>query len=269
MIKPELHINIDHIATVRNARGTIEPSPLETVKLIEGTKAMGITTHLREDRRHIRDSDIEEIDAYLRNSRLGLTFEMGATEEIRAICLKTQAKLATLVPEKRQELTTEGGLDVKAQKKFLTEFIKPIQANGTKISMFIDPVTEQIEVSRDIGAEYIELHTGTYANLFIQYHGDLAAIGAFYNLAQRAKLKFTDLVSPLQEEVRRIKEAVAYAQSIGLKTNLGHGLTIANLPPLLSELEDIRELHIGHSIIANALYYGLGRIIGDFTQAII
>jgi len=137
-VKPELHINIDHIATLRNARATVEPSPLEALRLLEGTKACGITIHLREDRRHIKDQDVFELDYYIRESRLGLTFEMGATEEIRSICLKTKSKLATIVPEKRSELTTEGGLDVYAQKSFLSEFIKPIQAKGIMISMVID-----------------------------------------------------------------------------------------------------------------------------------
>ncbi len=263
MPAPELHINIDHIATVRQARKTIEPSPLEAVKLLESTKASGVTMHLREDRRHVNDEDIREVDGYLRaGSRLTLTFEMGATEGIRTICLNTKAKLATLVPEKREELTTEGGLDVIAQKVYLAEFIKPIKDNGTKISMFVDPVIEQIEASKEIGASFVELHTGTYANLFIKYHADIAAIGSQY--IPGSKLSFTELVTPVQEEVLRLKQAVEHAQSIGLKTNLGHGLAIPNLPPLLEQLIRVQELHIGHSIVANALYYGISSIINDF-----
>ncbi len=262
-MKPELHINIDHIATVRQARKTIEPSPLEAVKLLEATKTSGITVHLREDRRHINDEDIREIDAYLRaGSRLTLTFEMGATEGIRAICLSTKAKLATLVPEKREELTTEGGLDVAAQKKYLAEFIKPIKDNGTKISMFVDPVIEQIEASKEIGAQFVELHTGTYANLFIKYHSDVAVIGSQY--ISSSKLTFSELVAPVQEEILRLKKAVEHAQSIGLKTNLGHGLTIPNLPPLLEQVAGVQELHIGHSIVANSLYYGLREAVEQF-----
>jgi pyridoxine 5-phosphate synthase len=262
---PELHLNIDHIATVRQARKTVEPSPLEAVRLLEATKAAGITMHLREDRRHVNDEDIREVDAYLRaGSRLGLTFEMGATEAIRTICLSTKAKLATLVPEKREELTTEGGLDVFAQKVYLTEFIKPIKDNGTKISMFVDPVLEQIDASKEIGAQFIELHTGTYANLFIKYHGDRAAIGSQYIAG--SKLTFLELVAPVQEEVLRLKRAVEYAQSLGLKTNLGHGLTILNLPPLLGQVTGVQELHIGHSIVANSLYYGLRDVVGEFIR---
>jgi pyridoxine 5-phosphate synthase len=191
---------------------------------------------------------------------------MGATEAIRTICLSTKAKLATLVPEKREELTTEGGLDVSAQKAYLTEFIKPIKDNGTKISMFIDPVTEQIDASKDIGAQFIELHTGTYANLFIKYHTDKAAIGAAY--IHGTKLNFSDLVEPVQKEILRLKAAVEYAQSIGLKTNLGHGLTIPNLAPLLEQVTGVQELHIGHSIVANSLYYGLREVVAEFVRVI-
>lgn len=263
----ELHINIDHIATLRNARKTVEPSPLAAVKLLEASKASGITTHLREDRRHINDDDIREIDAYLRQSRLGFTFEMGATEEIRAVCLSTKAQLATLVPEKREELTTEGGLDVLARKEFLKEFIKPIQANGTKISMFIDADEKQIEASKEIGAEYIELHTGTYANLFIKYHSESSAIGPFYTGAE-AKLNYEALTQPVKEEVDRLAKAVSYAQSLGLKTNLGHGLTVPNLPALLENTPNIKELHVGHSIISNSVYYGLNRVIESYYSTL-
>lgn len=265
-MSPELHINIDHIATVRQARKTFEPSPLEAVKLLESTKAAGITMHLREDRRHVNDQDIFEVDAYLRDRRLGLTFEMGATDEIRTICLKTKAKLATLVPERREELTTEGGLDLLSKNDYLREFIKPVQANGTKISFFIDPIHEQIHQAKEIGAEFIEIHTGTYANLFAKYHGDIAAIGAVN--PSNIKIEFDNLTQPVKEEILRIKNAVEFAQSIGLKTNLGHGLTIPNLYPLLQQVNGIQELHIGHSIVANALYYGLQKVVNEFVGVI-
>lgn len=264
MSSPEFHVNVDHVATLRQARRTVEPSPLEAVKILEGTGTSGITTHLREDRRHINDQDIQEIDAYLRDSRLSLTFEMGATEEIRDICLTTQAKLATIVPEKREELTTEGGLDLLSHGDHLKEFIKPIQANGTKISFFVDPVLEQIQASKSIGAEFVEIHTGTYANLFIQYHGDRAN----YLLARdQVPLRFEDLVKPVQEEVLRIGAALNQAQELKLKVNLGHGLTIPNLPPLLERLEGVQELHIGHSLVANSVYYGLTEMTQSFLHA--
>lgn len=256
----ELHVNIDHVATVRQARRTFEPSPLEVVKILEETTTAGITTHLREDRRHIQDSDIYAVDEYLRSgSKLGLTFEMAATEEIRTICLKTAAKLATLVPEKREEVTTEGGMDAAARKEYLKEFIKPIQANGTKVSLFIDPIQEQVDAAKEIGSDFIELHTGTYANLFIEEHA---------NLHQgRVETTDSDFVMGAQTlaELKRLQTSAKYATSIGLNVNLGHGLTVANLPPLLANhpltieggIPEAQELHIGHSLFANAIYYGV------------
>jgi pyridoxine 5-phosphate synthase len=261
---PELHVNIDHVATIRNARRTIEPSPLTAVKALEASKASGITTHLREDRRHINDADIKLISEYLKDSRLGFTFEMGATEEIRALCLSSGANLATIVPEKREELTTEGGLDIVSHKNYLQEFIKPIQANGTKVSFFVDPELSQLESAKEIGAEYIELHTGTYANLFIKYHAELAEYGYCVTGAE-GRLSYEALAQPVKNEVDRLVLAANHAQAIGLKTNLGHGLTIPNLTALLSQMNNIQELHIGHSIIANSIYYGINRVVDDFA----
>jgi pyridoxine 5-phosphate synthase len=265
---PELHINIDHLATIRNARKTVEPNLVEAIKVIEGSKAFGITTHLREDRRHINDQDIKDVDEYLKNSRLGFTFEMGATEEIRVILLSTSAKLATIVPEKREELTTEGGLNLIERKDFLTEFIKPIQDQGINVSFFVDPQKEQIEMANQIGAEFVEIHTGTYANLFIKYHSEDAIIGAFYNSQMKEAISFENLATPIKEEVGRIREAVDLAHELGLKTNLGHGLTVANLPALYSQLTELKELHIGHSVVANSIYYGLERVISFYAEAL-
>ncbi len=241
-----LHINIDHVATLRQARKTIEPSPLEALKILESSGVAGITIHLREDRRHINDADVAEIDGYLRSSRspLLLTFEMGATEEIRALCLSSCAHLATIVPESRAELTTEGGMDLVARFDYLQEFIKPIQAQGIPISFFVDPLKEQVLAAHQLGAEYIELHTGTYANLFLQ-----------------------NSEPSVYAEYSRLQEAALYAQSLGLKTNLGHGLTLPNLAPLL-RIPNISELHIGHSIIANSIYDGLGVVVERFLGLI-
>lgn len=264
----ELHINIDHVATLRNARKTIEPNLLDVIRLIEGTSAYGITTHLREDRRHINDEDIKAVDEYLKNSRLGFTFEMGASEEIREILLKTSAKLATIVPEKREELTTEGGLNLVNEKTRLQEFIKPIQDQGIKVSFFVDPVPEQIQAAEELGAEYIEIHTGTYANLFIQYHAELAALGPFYEANMIEAISFENLAAPVKAEAKRISEAVDQAHVLGLKTNLGHGLTVNNLPALYSQLDDIKELHIGHSVVANSVYYGIERVVGFYADCL-
>lgn len=265
MPSPELHVNVDHVATVRQARRTVEPNPIDAVKILDGTGVSGITTHLREDRRHIQDSDIYEIDEYLRNSKLGLTFEMGATDEIRAICLKTQSKLATLVPEKREEVTTEGGLDLSAQADYLREFIKPIQDNGTQISFFVDPIKEQIELAKDLGAEFVELHTGTYANVFLEEQDNKT------RLVGEASYDLEALGNKTQEEIARLQGASAYAHSIGLNVNLGHGLTTANLVPLVDQCLDfapIQELHIGHSLIANSIFYGITEAVGEYLALI-
>lgn len=264
----ELHINIDHFATIRNARKTIEPNLIDVIALLEGCAVHGITTHLREDRRHINDQDIKDIDAYLRNSRLGFTFEMGATTEIREILLGTSAKLATIVPEKREELTTEGGLDLVVQEKYLQDFIKPIQEQGIKVSFFVDPIQEQIDIAAKLGAEFIEIHTGTYANLFIQYHQDLAKMGAFYELENLDAITSEQVASPIKNEIMRIQKAVIYAHELDLQTNLGHGLTVVNLPALLSELDDIKELHIGHSLVANSVFFGLEKLVGFYSNAL-
>jgi pyridoxine 5-phosphate synthase len=265
---PELHINIDHIATIRNARKTVEPNLIDAIRIIEGSKAIGITTHLREDRRHINDQDIKEVDEYLKKSRLSFTFEMGATEDIRSILLQTSVKLATIVPEKREELTTEGGLNLVEREGFLIEFIKPIQDRGIKVSFFIDPEKEQIDMASKIGAEFIEIHTGTYANLFIKYHAELAVIGPFYDSQMIEAISFENLATPVREEVERIREAVDFAHDLGLKVNLGHGLTISNLPALQSQLREVKELHIGHSVVANSTFYGLDKVINFYAQAL-
>lgn len=265
MFNPRLHVNIDHVATLRQARRTVEPSLLEFVKILEYTKASGITMHLREDRRHVNDQDIFEVNQYLFSSRskLGLTFEMGATDEIRNVCLQTKAQLATIVPEKREELTTEGGLDLLSKSKFLQEFIKPIQANGTRISFFVDPNLEQIEVAKSVGADFIELHTGTYANLFVKYHSEQITPRILSDLIN----PINHLVEPVQQELDKLYKAAEFANSIGLQVNLGHGLTIYNLPPIL-QIPHIQELHIGHSIVSNSLYHGAKSVVDDFCSLI-
>ena len=263
--KPKLHVNIDHVATIRQARKTIEPSLIEVIHILEYTRAAGITMHLREDRRHINDDDIFTANAYLQSSgsSLGLTFEMGATEEIRTICLQTKANLATIVPEKRQELTTEGGLDVVAQASYLADVIKAIQANVTEISSLVYPYLKKMEGAKAIGADFIELHTGTYANLFLKYHAEKIEHGLLSDLL----IPVVDLVEPVKAEALRLEQAANFANEIGLNCNLGHGLTIYNLPPLL-KIRDIRELHIGHSIIANSIYHGIKTVVDDFCLLI-
>ncbi len=251
----ELYVNIDHVATLREARKTNEPNPVEIIKLLENTEVAGITTHLREDRRHIQDSDIDDINHYIQDSRLGFTFEMAASEEICKILLKSKATMATLVPEKREEVTTEGGLDVLNQKEKLTEFIKPIKDKGIELSCFVDPILTQIEASKEVGADLVEIHTGNYANLFMAYQ---------YQTDKKQKEGYFQL---LKNEIDKINQSVIYARGIGLKVNMGHGLTTKNLH-MLMKVRNIHQYHIGHSLISNALFYGIEAICDKYLDVI-
>jgi pyridoxine 5-phosphate synthase len=251
----ELYVNVDHIATLREARKTFEPSPLALVKLLEDTAVAGITTHLREDRRHIQDSDIYELSQYLGNSRLGFAFEMAASEDIRAIALRTSADICTIVPENRNEITTEGGLDVIAQAEYLKEFIKPILDSGKKVSFFIEPALDQIAMAQYVGANYIEIHTGRFTNLH-----------KFHSL-RTSDVERDAAANLLKIEYEHIKQAVIYACGHHLKVNMGHGLTLDNLPDI-AKIDNVDQYHIGHSIISTALIYGLEETTSKFIQAL-
>lgn len=228
-----LGVNIDHIATVRNARGTKYPDPVHAAEIAERAGADGITVHLREDRRHINDRDVRILRETLQ-TRMNL--EMAVTDEMVDIALKTQPEYVCLVPEKREELTTEGGLDVVGQLDKITAATKKLADAGIKVSLFIDASTDQINAAKASGAPYIELHTGHYAD-------------AETDLEQQAELK-------------RITAAATYAHSIGIKVNAGHGLTYHNVGPIAA-LPEIYELNIGHSIIGRALFDGLDKAVAD------
>ncbi|WP_438864261.1 pyridoxine 5'-phosphate synthase [Neptunicella sp.] len=228
-----LGVNIDHIATLRNARGTSYPDPVHAADMAERAGADGITVHLREDRRHINDRDVQLLRQTI-NTRLNL--EMAVTDEMLAIALKTKPEFCCLVPEKREELTTEGGLNVVANLDAITHACSELAKIGTKVSLFIDADNQQIHAARQCGAEYIEIHTGCYADA-------------------------TDEESQ-HKELQRIKDAVSYATSIGLKVNAGHGLHYHNVKPIAA-IEDIIELNIGHAIIARAAFDGLAKAVAD------
>ncbi|SJN44842.1 pyridoxine 5'-phosphate synthase [Psychrobacter sp. JB385] len=234
--KPLLGVNIDHVATLRQARGVSYPSPLDAALLCEKAGADGITIHLREDRRHIQDSDVYEIAEHL-TTRLNL--EMAATTEMLAIACKVKPYWVCLVPEKREELTTEGGLDVAGQTAGLTEYIRTLQTVGTKVSLFIDPDETQISAAISCGADAIELHTGAYAEVCLTEDTD----------AQIAELK-------------RIKQAVTFAQSMSheLLINAGHGLTRDNVKAI-AQIDGIYELNIGHALIADAIFVGIEQAV--------
>ena len=233
-----LGVNIDHVATIRQARKGIEPDPVMAATLAILGGADGITVHLREDRRHIQDRDLNMLKDFV---PVELNLEMAATKEMIGIAIKTMPDLVTLVPEKRQELTTEGGLDVGAQKTPIREAIKKIHAAGIPVSLFINPDTDGINLAKQIGADMVEIHTGMYANA-------------------RGPKK--------EKELTRVVNSVRDAVDIGLLVNAGHGLNYGNVSQIAS-IEGLRGLYIGHSIVARAVLVGMERAVREMKELII
>lgn len=233
-----LGVNIDHVATLRNARGGIEPSVIEAAEIAENNGATSITTHLREDRRHIKDEDVYTLTKTLKTK---LNLEMAMADDIQKIALEIKPHSICLVPEKRQEITTEGGLDVAGQLDKVTEFIKPLLDAGIIVSLFIDPDTEQVKASAKTGAQFIEMHTGTYSETFGTEREE--------------------------EEFQKLKNAAKLAQSLGLTVNAGHGLNYVNVHRM-HEIEGLYELNIGHSIISRAVFTGLPEAVAKMKELI-
>lgn len=233
----KLGVNIDHIATLRNARGGIEPNLIEAAKIALKEDILALTMHLREDRRHIKDNDLYEV------KKLGakINLEMAATKEIQQIALDLLPYSVCIVPERRQEVTTEGGLDVFGQKEYLKEFIKPLKEAGILVSIFIDADFKQVEASSYIGADYIELHTGCFSNAF-----------------EKGDFKI---------ELEKLKSASKLAQNLDLKVNAGHGLNYENVY-LMKEIDGLSELNIGHSIISKSIFVGLENAIKQMLELI-
>ncbi|MEN4146007.1 pyridoxine 5'-phosphate synthase [Serratia marcescens] len=228
-----LGVNIDHIATLRNARGTQYPDPVQAAFIAEQAGADGITVHLREDRRHITDRDVRLLRQTIQ-TRMNL--EMAVTDEMLDIAIELQPHFCCLVPEKREEVTTEGGLDVAGQLDKMSVAVERLAQAGILVSLFIDPDHRQIDAAVAVGAPYIEIHTGAYA----EAQGELA----------------------VQAELRRIAVAAAYAAEKGLKVNAGHGLTYHNVQPIAA-LPEMNELNIGHAIIGQAVMSGLPAAVAD------
>lgn len=228
-----LGVNIDHIATVRNARGTHYPDPVQAAFVAEQAGAEGITVHLREDRRHITDRDVRILRDTIQ-TRMNL--EMAVTDEMVGIACDIQPHFVCLVPEKREEVTTEGGLDVAGQQEKINAAVKQLSDAGIQVSLFIDPDHRQIEAAVASGAPYIEIHTGAYAE---------APEGL-----------------PREAELARIRHAATFAASLGLKVNAGHGLTYHNVQPIAA-LSEMHELNIGHAIIGRALFSGLADAVKE------
>jgi pyridoxine 5-phosphate synthase len=225
-----LGVNIDHVATIRNARGGDHPDPVRAAQIVASVGGDGITAHLREDRRHIRDADIERIMAA---TTLPLNLEMAATEEMLCIALRHKPHAACIVPEKREERTTEGGLDVAGQHNHLAPIITQLCQAGIRVSLFIEPDSRQIEAALHLRAPVVELHTGKYAELFLA--GDFARVDT---------------------ELRRISDAAALASKNGIEVHAGHGLTYDNVAPIAA-IPQLAELNIGHYLIGEAIFDGL------------
>jgi len=231
-----LGVNVDHVATVRQARGVNYPCPVHAALMAEAAGADGITMHLREDRRHIQDHDVER---FAQLTQTKLNFEMAATEEMLAMAIRLKPEDVCLVPEKREELTTEGGLDVSSQQTRLKEYVSEFNNSGINTSMFIDPDKKQIDATVAIGAPVVELHTGAYAECTT-------------NKAQAI-------------ELAKIVEAAAYAHAAGLVVNAGHGLTRRNVAPIAA-IQNMNELNIGHSLMADAIFCGITDAVKDMKN---
>jgi pyridoxine 5-phosphate synthase len=233
-----LGVNIDHVATIRQARGGIEPDPVAAAAVAELAGADGITIHLREDRRHIQDRDLRLLRETVK-TRLNL--EMAATREMIDIALAVKPNMCTLVPEKRQELTTEGGLDVRINMQLIAEAVELLHEGGVTVSLFIDPDPDQIKAADKVGADYIEIHTGTFAE------------------AREWKGQEPELI--------KIENSVKLAQKLGLGVNAGHGLNYTNIKKMTA-IGGIEEYNIGHSIISRAVLVGLDRAVREMVELI-
>jgi pyridoxine 5-phosphate synthase len=232
-----LGVNIDHVATVRQARGTSYPSVIEAARLAENAGADSITVHLREDRRHIQDADVAEL---CEATRTRVNLEMAVTGPMLEVALRHRPADVCLVPEKREELTTEGGLDVQANSGAVADAVARLQGAGIRVSLFIDPDPEQVQAAADVGAPVIELHTGSYAD----------CVGE----AQRL-------------ELRRLHDACVLGHRLGLQINAGHGLHLENVQAI-ARLPEMTELNIGHSIVARAIFVGLEAAVAEMKRAI-
>ncbi len=238
---PRLGVNIDHVATIRNARGSQYPDPVHAAKLAVSAGADGITAHLREDRRHISDADIESL---LKSLTVPLNLEIAATDEMLQIALKARPHAACIVPEKREERTTEGGLDAAGLYDDLAPFIRKLRDNGSRVSLFIEADYKQIDAALTLGAPVVELHTGAYADAF--YAGEFAKSEAL---------------------LEQLNKAASYGAERGLEIHAGHGLTFETVTPVAA-IEQVSELNIGHFLISDAIFSGLHGSVSRMKELI-
>lgn len=233
-----LSVNVDHVATVRQARKAFEPDPVTAALNAELAGADGITVHLREDRRHIQDRDVFILRKTVKTS---LNLEMAATQEMLGVCLEIKPDMITIVPEKRQELTTEGGLDVRKNMEPLKKFVQTVREAGIAVNLFIDPVPDAVKYSHRIGSTGVEIHTGAYAD---------------------AKTE-----AGREAELKRIYDSVVLSRRIGLKTHAGHGLDYANVKEVAA-MKEIEEFAIGYSIISRSIYVGIGEAVKEMKRLV-
>jgi pyridoxine 5-phosphate synthase len=240
-----LHINVDHVATVRQARRTDEPDPVRASVLAELGGADGITVHLREDRRHIQDRDVRLL---MQTVRTGVNLELAAASDVVQIATELKPMTATLVPEKREEITTEGGLQMSTQRDNIARAVEQLRDAGIRTSLFIDPDPASVRASAELAVEAVELHTGEYAERWKDRHT-------------------TDGAAAVQAQLQRLRTSAALAHSLGLDVHAGHGLTYENVAPIAA-IQEIEELNIGHSVISRAVLVGMERAVREMKEII-
>ena len=239
MKKKRLGVNIDHIATIRNARGEYYPEPLKAAKIVQESGGDSVTIHLREDRRHIRDLDLKLI---IKNLKIPLNLEIAPTNEMLKIALKYKPNYVCIVPEKRKEITTEGGLNLNYKKNFLKKIISKLKNNGSRISLFIEPKILDVEIAKSLNVDCIELHTGKICNLI------------------NGKKNY-------KSEFKKITKAVNFATNLDLEVHAGHGLTYESAK-IISKIKKIKEFNIGHFLVGESIYFGLPSVIKQFKKII-
>tara|TARA_B110000967_G_C18866397_1_gene552928 strand:+ start:578 stop:1300 length:723 start_codon:yes stop_codon:yes gene_type:complete len=237
MTKIRIGVNIDHVATVRNARGENYPNPLRAAIMAESCGAHSVTIHLREDRRHINDLDLKEIKSKL---KIPLNLEIAATNEMLKIAIRHKPSFVCVVPEKRKEVTTEGGLNLNYKQKFLKKVITKLKKNNSRVSLFVEPNIKDVKISKYLGVDGIEFHTGKICNLI-------------------------NKKKPFKSELSRINKAVNYATSLGLDVHAGHGLTYKSAK-IISRIKKIKEFNIGHFLIGESIFIGLPSVIKKFQK---
>lgn len=257
----KLGVNIDHIAVLREARKIADPNPLDALSIVKRAGAEQITIHLREDRRHIQDIDAVNI---IYHSALPVNLECALAPEIIDIVCELQPHRVTLVPEKREEVTTEGGLNIFSNAEALTKVIRKLKQHEIEVSLFIDPTLDNVEMSEKFGVEWIEFHTGKYANLYAMLYGNLANTHHSIKELERSRM---ELKESLEEELLTLRSLSCSAMELGLKVAAGHGLNYQNIQAI-ADIETIEELNIGQSIIARSVFTGLETAIIDMKELI-